>query len=73
MISLNGHSDKIMKKFFLSHKNQDKISYLCKITYLIKIFDIILPNLDFIPEVKNMAKNKQNRSQIKLKLLNNTN
>ena len=66
MISLNGHSDKIMKKFFLSF-------FLCKITYLIKIFDIILPNLDSIPEVKNMAKNKQNRSQIKLKLLNNTN
>lgn len=45
-----------------SHKNQDKISYL------IKIFDIILPNLDPRPEEKKQDKNKLNRSQIKLKL-----
>lgn len=50
----------------LSYKNQDKISHLSKISYLIKIFDIILPNLNPRPEDKKMVKNNQNRSQIKL-------
>ena len=54
MISLGGHSDKIKKKNFLSRKNQDKISYVKN--YLIKIFDIILPNINHRPEDKNMEK-----------------
>ena len=62
-----------LKKVFLSQKNLDKTSYLCKISYLIKFFDIILPNLDPRPEEKNMAKHKQSKSQIELKLPNNTN
>ena len=62
------------KKVFLSHKIQDKIYYFCKIYYLIKIFNIILPNLDPPrPGDKNMAKNRQSRLQIKLKLPHNTN
>ena len=65
MISLDWHSDKILKSFFFkSHKNQDEISYLSKMSYLINIFDIILPNLDPRQEDKNMAKNKQGTSQI---------
>ena len=54
MISLGGHSDKIKKNIFLSRKNQDKISYVKN--YLIKIFDIILPNINPRPEDKNMEK-----------------
>ena len=60
-------------KTFLSYKNEDKIYYLSKICYLIKVFDIIQPNVDPRPEDKNMVKNKQNRCQLKLKLTNNTN
>ena len=62
-----------LRKVFLGHKNLDRTSYLCKISYLIKIFDIILPNLDPEPEEKNMAKHKQSKSQVELKLPNNTN
>ena len=63
MISLGGHSGKIKKKFFSSRKNQDKISYV-KNSYLIKIFDIILPNINPRPEDKSMAKNKQNMKTV---------
>ena len=49
-------SDKILK-VFLSHKNQDKNSFLCKISYINKIFDILL-NLDPRQEDKNKAKSK---------------
>lgn len=45
-------SDKMKKKSF---KNEDKSSYLCKISYLIKIF-VILPNQDLRPKDKSMAK-----------------
>ena len=64
--------DRLKKKF--SYKNQDKIFlYLSKKFYLIKSFVIVLLNLDPRPEDKNVDKKKQNRSQIKLKLPNNTN
>ena len=62
-----------LRKVFLSHTNLDETSYICKISYLIKIFDIILPKLDPRPEEKNMTKYKQSKSQIELKLPNNTN
>ena len=58
-----GTGDKMKKK--LSYQKQGKIYFFCKISYLIKFFDIILPNLDSSPEDKKTAKNKQNRSQIK--------
>ena len=41
--------------------------------YIIKIFDIMMPNLENRPDDKSIAKSKHGRSQIKLKLPNNTN
>ena len=66
-------SDKKKKRKINRYKNQDKFSHLSKISYLTKIFDIMLPNLDPRPKYKNMVKNKQHKFQIKLKLQNNTN
>ena len=42
----------ICDKIKLGYKNQDKIFYLSDIPYFIKIFYIILPNLDPRPEGK---------------------
>ena len=58
----------------LSYKNQDKISHLSKISYLIKIFDIILPNLNPRQEDKKMVmvktrKSQQNQTNESIKLL----